>query len=349
MSNIQIGSLTRRSFGGVALGLTAAGVLGERSEAANQQSDSHRTTRRGSKLNANKTVDAGDLRVSYADLGPADGRPVVLFHGWPYDINSFAEAAPMLADRGYRVVVPFLRGYGGTQFLSSKTKRNGQQSALAVDAVKLLDALGIASATLAGFDWGARTVDIVAALWPERCRSIVSVSGYLIGNQKAGKMPLPPSAELQWWYQYYFATDRGQEGYAKYTADFAKLIWKLASPAWTFDDETFERSAASFTNPDHVQIVVHNYRWRLGLAAGEKRFNKYEAKLAETPDIQVPAITLDGDANGAPHPDPATYGPKFKAKYEHRLISGGIGHNLPQEAPDAFVAAVVDADAWAER
>jgi pimeloyl-ACP methyl ester carboxylesterase len=271
---------------------------------------------------------------------------VILLHGWPYDINSFSEVTPILAAQGHRVIVPFLRGYGNTRFLSKETKRNGQQSALAVDTIELMDALKIDRATIAGFDWGARTADIVAALWPERCKALVSVSGYLIGSQATGKVPLPPSAELQWWYQYYFATERGREGYAKYTNDFAKLIWKLASPQWQFDDATFDQTAAAFTNPDHVEIVAHNYRWRLGLTSGEKRFDKYEAKLAKGPEISVPTITMEGDANGAPHPDPQVYAGKFNGKYEHRLISGGIGHNLPQEAPAAFAQAVIDVDAW---
>ncbi|MBW9055337.1 alpha/beta fold hydrolase [Rhizobium mesosinicum] len=349
MSNFVPANLTRRSFGSVALAITAAGVLGEKVAEASQATTRMDlpTAATGAILEANKSIEAGDLLVSYADLGPATGSPVLLLHGWPYDINSFAQVAPLLADRGHRVIVPFLRGYGGTRFLSSETKRNGQQAAIAVDTIKLMDALGINQATIAGFDWGARTADIVAALWPERCRALVSVSGYLIGSQSAGRMPLPPSAELQWWYQYYFATDRGQEGYKKYTSDFAKLIWHLASPSWDFDDQTFERSAAAFVNPDHIEIVIHNYRWRLGLAPGEDRFDEYEAELAKAPDISVPTITLEGDANGAPHPDPKAYALKFQAKYEHRLIAGGIGHNLPQQAPEAFARAVADVDGWA--
>lgn len=345
MSINELSILTRRSFSGGALGLTAAGVLGAIASTAraDQTSAPKRTVL---PLNASETVDAGDVKVAYSSVGPQDGSPVILFHGWPYDINSFAEVAPILAARGHRVIVPFLRGYGGTGFLSKETKRNAQQSALAVDAIKLMDALKIDRATIAGFDWGARTADIVAALWPERCKALVSVSGYLIGSQAAGKVPLPPSAELQWWYQYYFATERGREGYRKYTNDFAKLIWKLASPQWQFDDATFDQTAAAFTNPDHVEIVTHNYRWRLGLASGEKRFDKYEAKLATGPEISVATITMEGDANGAPHPDPKIYAGKFKGKYEHRLVSGGIGHNLPQEAPAAFAQAVIDADAW---
>ncbi len=345
MSDHKIGNLTRRSFGGVAIGLTAAGILAGRAAEAAQKKNTVRSS--GQELLADKQIDAGDLSIGYADLGPADGSPVVLFHGWPYDINAFVDVAPLLADQGHRVIVPHLRGYGSTKFLSNDTMRNGQQSALAVDAVKLMDALKIDKATVAGFDWGARTADIVAALWPERCKGLVSVSGYLIGNQMAGKAPLPPSAELQWWYQFYFATDRGREGYEKYTDDFAKLIWQLASPKWKFDDATFSRSAKAFVNPDHVAIVVHNYRWRLGLTDGERRFDEFEAKLSAGPQIDIPAITMEGDANGAPHPDPKAYAGKFKAKYEHRLVSGGIGHNLPQEAPEAFAQAVIDVDKWA--
>ncbi|TAU73263.1 alpha/beta fold hydrolase [Rhizobium leguminosarum] len=345
MSNSKNAIWTRRSFGGVALGLTAAGILAGRAAGADQSKMAVRQNGHG--LVADKRIDAGDLNVGYAELGPVDGLPVILFHGWPYDINAFAEVAPLLADRGHRVIVPHLRGYGSTRFLSGDTMRNGQQSALAVDAIELMDALKIDKATVAGFDWGARTADIVAALWPERCKGLVSVSGYLIGNQTAGKSPLPPSAELQWWYQFYFATDRGREGYEKYTNDFAKLIWQLASPRWKFDDPTFERSAAAFANPDHVAIVVHNYRWRLGLTEGETRFDDFETKLASAPEIHVPTITMEGDANGAPHPDPKAYAGKFKGKYEHRLVTGGVGHNLPQEAPETFAKAVGDVDSWA--
>jgi pimeloyl-ACP methyl ester carboxylesterase len=289
-----------------------------------------------------KQIDAGVLNVGYAEAGPADGTPVILLHGWPYDIHSFVDIAPLLASAGYRVIIPHLRGYGTTRFLSGETPRNGQQSVVAVDVVGLMDALKIEKAILAGFDWGARTVNIVAALWPERCKAIVSVSGYLIGSQQAGKMPLPPEAELQWWYQYYFATERGRAGYDKYRREFSKLIWRLASPKWKFDDATFERSAASFDNPDHVNIVIHNYRWRLGLAEGESKYDDLEQRLAEGPVITVPTITLEGDANGAPHLEPDAYAKKFSGRYEHRTIKGGIGHNLPQEAPQAFAQAVVD-------
>ena len=291
-----------------------------------------------------RQIDAGDLSVGYAELGPASGPAVILLHGWPYDIHSFEEVAPALAASGYRVIVPYARGYGSTRFLSPETPRNGEPAALAVDAVALMDALRIESAVLAGFDWGARTAGIVAALWPRRCRALVSVSGYLIGSQAAGKAPLPPPAELQWWYQFYFTTERGRAGYEKYRREFAKLIWQLASPKWKFDDATFERSAASFDNPDHVAIVIHNYRWRLGLAEGEPKYDDLEKRLAAFPNITVPTITLEGDANGAPHPEPSAYASKFSGKYAHRLVSGGIGHNLPQEAPQAFVEAVVDAD-----
>jgi pimeloyl-ACP methyl ester carboxylesterase len=289
-----------------------------------------------------KRIDAGLLNVGYAEAGPADGPPVLLLHGWPYDIYSFVDVTPLLASAGYRVIVPYVRGYGATRFLSSETFRNGQPSAVALDAVALMDALEIQKATLAGFDWGARSANIIAALWPERCKALVSVSGYLIGSQEAEKMPLPPKAELQWWYQFYFATERGREGYDKYRHDFAKLIWQLASPQWHFDDATFDRSAAAFDNPDHVAIAIHNYRWRLGLADGERKYDDVEKRLAESPAIAVPTITMEGDANGAPHPEPGAYRKKFTGRYEHRTIKGGIGHNLPQEAPHAFAEAVVN-------
>ena len=290
-------------------------------------------------------VDAGLLRVGYADIGPADGRVAVLLHGWPYDIHSYVEVAPRLAAAGYRVVVPYVRGFGTTRFLSDASLRNGEQAVLALDVIALLDALEIERAVLAGFDWGARTANIVAALWPERCTALVSVSGYLIGSQAAGKVPLPPAAELQWWYQYYFATERGRVGYDHNRRDFAKLIWRTASPKWAFDDVTFDRSAAAFDNPDHVEIVIHNYRWRLGLADGEPEYAELEERLANGPVIGVPTITLEGDANGAPHPDPSSYAEKVSGTYSHRTIGGGIGHNLPQEAPEAFANAVIDVDA----
>jgi pimeloyl-ACP methyl ester carboxylesterase len=289
-----------------------------------------------------KQIDAGVLSVGYLETGPHDGLPVILFHGWPYDVHAFDAVTPILAAAGHRVIVPYLRGYGPTRFLSADTIRNGQPAALAMDAVDLMDALKIERALLAGFDWGARTADIVAALWPERVKALVAVSGYLIGSQAAGKLPLPPQAELQWWYQYYFATERGRLGYEKNRHDFNKLIWQLASPKWAFDDATFDRSAAAFDNPDHVAIVIHNYRWRLGLADGGRRYDAIEAKLAAAPTIVVPTITMEGDANGAPHPLPEAYRAKFTGRYEHRNIDGGIGHNLPQEAPREFARAVLD-------
>jgi pimeloyl-ACP methyl ester carboxylesterase len=292
-------------------------------------------------LGAVSQIEAGPLNVGYLDRGPADGPAVVLLHGWPYDIHSYADVVPLLTAAGHRVVVPYLRGYGTTRFLSDEAVRNGEQAALALDAIALMDALGIEAAVLAGFDWGARTADIVAALWPERCSGLVSVSGYLIGSQAVGKQPLPPEAELQWWYQYYFATERGRAGYDTYRREFAKLIWRTASPKWSFDDATFERSAASFDNPDHVAIVIHNYRWRLGLAEGEPEHEELEERLAAGPVITVPTITLEGDANGAPHPEPSAYAAKFSGSYSHRTIEGGIGHNLPQEAPEAFADAVI--------
>jgi pimeloyl-ACP methyl ester carboxylesterase len=289
-----------------------------------------------------KKVRAGLLDIAYAELGPSDGTPVLLLHGWPYDIHAFVDVVPLLASRGFRVIIPNLRGYGETRFVSPDSVRNGQPTALASDIVDLMDALRIERAVLGGFDWGARTVNIISALWPERAKATVSVSGYLIGSQTAGKTPLPPADELAWWYQFYFATERGQLGYDKYRHEFSKLIWQLASPKWPFDDATFNRSAAAFDNPDHVAIVVHNYRWRLGIAEGEPRYDTLEAKLASFPEISVPTITLEGDANGAPHPEPSAYAKKFTGSYEHRLIKGGIGHNLPQEAPTAFAQAIID-------
>jgi pimeloyl-ACP methyl ester carboxylesterase len=294
-----------------------------------------------------KQVEAGTLNIGYAEAGPADGPAVLLLHGWPYDIYSYVDVAPLLASAGYHVIIPFLRGYGTTRFLSTASVRNGQPSVLAVDSIALMDALKIEKAVLGGYDWGARTANIMAALWPERCKAMVSVSGYLIGSQEIGRMPLPPKAELEWWYQFYFATERGRIGYQKYTHDFAKLIWQLASPQWAFDDATFNRSAAAFDNPDHVAIVVHNYRWRLGLAAGEPKYDDLEKRLAQAPVIAVPTITLEGDANGAPHPDAASYAKKFSGKYAHRLITGGVGHNLPQEAPQAFAEAILEVDRYA--
>src|SRR5215218_9751223 len=293
-----------------------------------------------------KQINAGVLSVAYAEAGPGDSPPVILLHGWPYDIHSYVDVAPMLASAGYRTIIPYLRGYGTTRFLASETIRNGQQSALAVDIIALMDALKIEKAVLAGFDWGARTAAIVAALWPERCKALVSVSGYLIGSREANRMPLPPKAELEWWYQYYFATERGRAGYDANRHDFAKLIWQIASPKWDFDDATFDRSAASFDNPDHVDIVIHNYRWRLGLAEGDPEYDDLEKRLAEGPVITVPTITLEGDANGAPHPDASSYAKKFSGKYAHRIVEGGVGHNLPQEAPQAFAEAVVEVDGF---
>jgi len=300
-----------------------------------------------SEFGALKQIHAGVLNVGYAEVGPTDRPAVILLHGWPYDIHSYGDVAPLLAKAGFHVIVPYLRGYGSTRFLSGDTFRNGQQSALALDTIALMDALMIETAIVAGFDWGARTANVIAALWPERCKALVSVSGYLIGSREANQMPLPPKAELEWWYQFYFATERGLLGYDKYRHDFAKLIWQLASPKWSFDDASFERSAASFDNPDHVDIVIHNYRWRLGLAEGESHYDDLEQRLAAAPVIDVPTITLEGDANGAPHPDATAYAKKFSGKYAHRVITGGIGHNLPQEAPQAFAQAVVDVDIYA--
>jgi pimeloyl-ACP methyl ester carboxylesterase len=344
-SKVDAMNQDRRRFLGTAAMTIAAAQFALSGSADAQPAADGKPSRRlqtRTSFGALKQIDAGVLNIGYAEAGPAGGPVVILLHGWPYDIHSFVDVAPLLASAGYRVIVPYLRGYGTTRFLSGEMTRNGQPSALAADVIALMDALQIEKATLAGFDWGARTADIVAALWPERSRALVSVSGYLIGSQDAGRMPLPPQAELQWWYQYYFATERGRAGYEKYRRDFAKLIWKLASPKWDFDDATFDRSAGAFDNPDHVAIVIHNYRWRLGLAEGERKYDELEQRLAAGPVIAVPTITLEGDANGAPHPDASAYAGKFSGKYAHRIINGGVGHNLPQEAPQAFAEAVID-------
>ena len=340
----------RRCFLGTAAMTMAAAQFGLIGAATAQSSTPPpaarpmRTPGTHTSFGALKQIEAGVLNVGYAEAGPAAGPAVLLLHGWPYDIYSYVDVAPVLAAAGYRVIVPYLRGYGTTRFLSNATPRNGQQSVLAVDIVALMDALNIAKAILAGYNWGARTANIIAALWPERCKALVSVSGYLIGSRELNKRPLPPKAELEWWYQFYFATERGRADYEQYRRDFAKLIWQLASPQWAFDAATFERSAAAFDNPDHVRIVIHNYRWRLGLADGEPQYDALEQRLAHGPVIDVPTITLEGDANGAPHPDASSYAKKFSGKYAHRVITGGIGHNLPQEAPQAFADAVLDVD-----
>ena len=341
----------RRHFFGIALaGTLAAGfgaTVSANAQSGNATSAKVAATKPGSNTSFGplKQVDAGLLNVGYAEVGLSKGPVVLLLHGWPYDIHSFVDVAPLLAQAGYRVIVPYLRGYGPTRFLSDETMRNGQPAALAVDIIALMDSLGIEKAILAGFDWGARTANIMAALWPDRCKAMISVSGYLIAGQEAGKMALPPKSELQWWYQFYFATERGRVGYDKYRHDFARLIWQIASPQWNFDDATFDRSAIAFGNPDHVAVVVDNYRWRLGLADGERKYDELDKRLATSPNITVPTITLEGDANGAPHPEAGSYAKKFSGKYEHRLISGGIGHNLPQEAPAAFAKAVIDVGA----
>ena len=345
MDTITIGEdINRRRFVGAAALAVAAAKLGIVTTANAQARKALPTIKPGTNtsLGPLKQIDAGLLNIGYAEAGPPDGPVVFLLHGWPYDIHSYVDVAPLLASAGYRVIIPHLRGYGTTRFLSAESFRNGQPSAVAMDIVAMMDALKAEKPILAGFDWGARTAGIIAALWPERCKALVSVSGYLIGSQEAGKMPLPPQAELEWWYQFYFATDRGRAGYDKNRHDFAKLIWRTASPKWGFDDATFDRSAAAFDNPDHVAIVIHNYRWRLALAPGEAKYDELEKRLATGPVITVPTITMEGDANGAPHADPSAYAKKFSGKYEHRLITGGIGHNLPQEAPQAFAQAVVD-------
>jgi pimeloyl-ACP methyl ester carboxylesterase len=342
----MVNVVRRRLLEAAVVGMTAGELI---ARSANAQSPKENPQRASmikpsahTSFSTLKQIEAGLLNVGYAEEGHVDAPPVILLHGWPYDIYSYVDVAPLLASAGYRVIIPYLRGYGSTRFISDKTLRNGQQSVLAVDTIALMDALRIEKAIVAGFDWGARTADIVAALWPNRCKGLVSVSGYLIGNQEAGKLPLPPKAELQWWYQYYFATERGRAGYEKFRRDFSKLIWTIASPKWEFAGATFDRTAAAFDNPDHVSIVIDNYRWRLGLAAGESKYDDLEKQLAAGPVIGVPTITLEGDANGAPHQDASSYAAKFSGKYKHRVITGGVGHNLPQEAPQAFADAVVE-------
>ncbi|MEP6838324.1 MAG: alpha/beta hydrolase [Bradyrhizobium sp.] len=332
----------RRFLGTAAMAVAAAPLILNGSAAAQPASVPAIKPGTNTSFASIKQIDAGVLNVGYAEAGPANGPVVLLLHGWPYDIHSYADVAPLLAQAGYRVIVPHLRGYGTTRFLAGEAIRNGEPAALAVDIIDLMDALKIEKAVIGGYDWGARTANIIAALWPERCKAMVSVSGYLIGSQEAGKVPLPPKAELQWWYQFYFATERGRAGYEKNTKDFAKLIWQLASPKWEFDDATFRRSAASLENPDHVAITIHNYRWRQGLAEGEAKYLDLEKKLGLAPVIAVPTITMEGDANGAPHPPPSAYAKKFTGKYAHRDLTGGIGHNLPQEAPQAFAQAIID-------
>jgi pimeloyl-ACP methyl ester carboxylesterase len=338
----------RRRFLGAASATVAAAQLGMIGSAVGQAGQTRAVALPAMKPGTNKSfaplrqIDAGVLNVGYAEAGPLDGPPVILLHGWPYDIHTYVDVAPLLALAGYRAIVPYLRGYGTTRFLSNDTPRNGQQSVIAIDIIALMDALKIEKAVVAGCDWGARTANIIAALWPERCKGHVSVSGYLIGSREVNRMPLPPKAELEWWYEYYFATERGREGYDRYRREFAKLIWQLASPKWEFDDTTFERSAAAFDNPDHVSIVIHNYRWRLGLTEGEAKYDELERRLAAFPGIGVRTITLEGDANRAPHPDASAYAKRFSGKYEHRHLTGGIGHNLPQEAPKDFAEAVID-------
>jgi pimeloyl-ACP methyl ester carboxylesterase len=339
----------RRFFGTAAMTIAAAqigliGSAGAQSSAAKSAGVPAIRPGTNTSFATMKQINAGLLNVGYAEAGPSGGPPVILLHGWPYDIHSYVDVAPLLASQGYRVIVPYVRGCGSTRFLSNATFRNGQQSVVAVDVIDLMDALKIEKAIVAGYDWGGRSADIVAALWPQRCKALVSVSGYLVGTPEANKEPLPPKAEYQWWYQYYFSTERGVLGYDKYRHDFGKLIWQIASPSWEFDDATFDRSAAAFDNPDYVAIVIHNYRWRLGLAKGETKYDELEKRIASVTAISVPTITMEGDANGAPHPEPAAYRKKFSGKYEHRTINGGVGHNLPQEAPQAFAQAVIDVD-----
>ena len=350
MSSAKI-NLHRRHFLGTAamtLAVAQFGITGcENAQASMTQPADQPTMKPGTNTSFGqlKQINAGVLNIGYAEAGPSGGPTVVLLHGWPYDIHSYVDVAPLLAKAGYRVIVPYLRGYGTTHFLSSATFRNAQQSAVALDIIALMDALKIKKAILGGFDWGARTADIIAAIFPERCKALVSVSGYLITNLKTWReQPLPPQMEYAWWYQYYFATERGQVGYEANRHDFAKLIWKIVSPKWNFDDATFERTAVAFNNQDHVSIVIHNYRWRLSLAKGEPQYDDLEKRLAQTPVIAVPTITIASDFDGAAA-NGSTYAKLFSGKYSHRIFKG-IGHNVPQEAPQAFAQAIVDVDKY---
>ncbi|MFD9002457.1 alpha/beta fold hydrolase [Streptomyces sp. NPDC059582] len=331
-------TIDRRTFSKIFTAGTAGAALPSPSAASTPLGPGTRTS-----FGKLRHINAGVLDIGYAQVGPADGPVVLLLHGWPYDIHSYVDVAPALAGGGHRVIVPYLRGHGATRFLSRSTFRNAQQAVIALDILALMDALRIEKAVLAGFDWGARTGDIVAALWPERCKALVSVSGYLITDRERNKAPLPPQAEWAWWYQYYFATERGELGLARYKHDFARLIWKNVSPTWHFDDATFERTAAAFDNPDWVPIVIHNYRWRLGLADGDPKLDHLEDRLAESPAITVPTVTLDGELDPFTPPGAgAAYRSRFTGPYTHRTLKG-IGHNLPQEAPQAMAEAVTDA------
>lgn len=341
-------NLHRRRFFGAAATTIAAAQLGMIGCAGEESIEPLPTIKPGvnTSFGPLKQIDAGVLNVGYAEVGPADGPVVLLLHGWPYDIHSFVDVAPSLASAGYRVLVPHLRGHGTTRFLSSETSRNGQQSVVALDIIALMDVLGIQKAILGGYDWGARTANIIAALWPERCKAMVSANGYLINNLERNKVPLPPKAEHGWWYQYYFATERGRAGYDANRREFNNLIWKANSPKWDFDDAAFQRSAASFDNPDHVAIVIHNYRWRLSIAAGDPQYDTLEDRLAERPVITVPTITLDGDSDGVvPATDGTSYAKQFTGRRSHRIIEGA-GHNLPQEAPQAFAEAIIEVDRY---
>lgn len=297
-----------------------------------------------SSLGILKQINAGVLNVGYTEAGPSNGTPVILLHGWPYDIHSYEDVVPMLTAKGYRVITPYLRGFGTTRFLSDETMRNGQQTAVATDIIALMDALKIEKAIIGGFDWGARTADAIAVLYPERVKGLVSVSGYLITNLEANKKPLSPNAELGWWYQYYFSTERGEKGYRENTYEFNKLIWKTASPLWNFSKETYDQTAESFNNPDHTAIVIHNYRWRLSLAKGETKYDELENKLSVRPKINVPTITISSDFDGTAI-DGKAYENQFTGKYSHKILKG-IGHNVPQEDPQSFANAIIEVDGY---
>jgi len=287
-------------------------------------------------------IRAGVLDVAYFEAGPAEGPPVFLMHGFPYDIHAYAEVTPLLAAAGCRVIVPYLRGYGPTRFLSDDTPRSGEQAALGADLLALMDALGIARAVLGGYDWGGRAACVVAALWPERCAGLVSLNSYNIQNIAQAMEPEPPDNEQRLWYQYYFHSERGRAGLAANRRALARLLWQLWSPTWAFDDATFERSAGAFDNPDFVDVVIHSYRHRFGLVPGDPACAEIERRLAAQPAIGVPTITFDGADDGVrPPADAAAHAYHFTGPRSHRLVAGA-GHNLPQEVPHVFAAAVLE-------
>lgn len=294
------------------------------------------------RLDPLRQVDAGVLDIAYYEAGPAEGPVVMLLHGFPYDIHSFVDVAPQLAAKGCRVIVPYLRGYGPTRFRDPATPRSGEQAAIGADLIALMDAVGVKRAVFAGYDWGGRAACVGAALWPDRCAGLVCVNSYLIQDIARAMVPAKPEREVPLWYQYYFQVERGRAGLAANRRGIANLLWRQWSPNWHFDAATFERTAVAFDNPDYVDIVIHSYRHRFGLADGDPQYADIQRRLAALPVITVPAITLDGEADGvAPATDGTATAAKFAGHRTHRVVPHA-GHNLPQEEPEAFAAAVME-------